>query len=148
MRILIAYDGSPAADAAVQEALRRTWPAGSEVRIVTVVEWPVALEPPFPADYPGPAVEGVRAILTQKGKQTLARARDLFSSRSDLDVTTDLAGGSPKLALLDTIDKWKPDLVMAGSTGKSGLKRFLLGSVCHALVTHAPCSVLVVKIPG
>jgi len=148
MRILIAYDGTPAADAAVREALQRIWPAGTEVRLATVVEWPVALEPPFPVDYPGPAVEGVRAILISKAKKDQARAKEAFGGRTDLKVTTELREGSAKHALLDVIEAWNPDLVITGSTGKTALKRFFLGSVCHALVTNAPCSVLVVKPPA
>jgi nucleotide-binding universal stress UspA family protein len=147
MKILIAYDGTPAADAAVRETLQRNWPAGTEVRLATVVEWPMALEPPFPTDYPGPAVEGVRAIMISKAKKALARAKEAFSARTDLAVTTELREGSPKHALLDVIDTWRPDLVITGSTGKTALKRLILGSVCHALVTHAPCNVLVVKPP-
>lgn len=147
MKILIAHDGSASADAAVQQMLKSNWPAGTEVRLVTVLEWPVALEPPFPSDYPGPAMDRVHEILIDKAKQTLARVVQTLSARRDLEVSTDLREGSPKLALLDAIETWKPDLVVAGSTGKTGLKRLFLGSVCHALVTHAPCSVLVVKSP-
>ena len=145
MKILLAYDGSPGADAAVQELLQGNWPARTQVRIVSVVEWPLALEPPFPVDYPGPAVEGIRAAMTEQSKKSLERARQVIAARGDLDVTTDLRAGSPKHALLEAIEKWQPNLVVAGSTGKTGLRKLLLGSVCHALVTHAPCSVLVVK---
>ena len=147
MRILIAHDGSAAADAVVRYAMEAMWPAGTEVRLVTVVEWPVALEPPFPADYPGPAVDRIREILPDKARQMLAKVVQQLGSRRDLEISTDLREGSPKLALLDAIESWKPDLVMAGSTGKTGLRRFFLGSVCHALVTNAPCNVLVVKPP-
>ena len=37
------------------------------------------------------------------------------------------------------------DLVVVGSHGRKGLDRFLLGSVSHAIVHRAPCSVLVVR---
>jgi len=146
MRILIAHDGSPLADAAVKETLKTTWPAGTEVHLVTVVEWPVAFEPPYP-DYPGPAIDKIHEILVDKAKRTLASAAESIAARRDLKVTTALREGSPKHALLDAIEAWKPDLVVAGSTGKTGLKRLFLGSVCHALVTYAPCNVLVVKPP-
>ena len=148
MRILIAYDGSPAAEAAVKQAAKTSWPAGAEVRLVTIVEWPMALEPPFPADFPGPAAERIREVMTEKGKQTLAQGRKAFLGRTNIEVSTDLRAGSPKHELLEAIESWKPDLVMCGSTGKTGLKRLLVGSVCHAIVTHAPCNVLIVKSPA
>src|SRR5262245_1881825 len=121
MKILIAYDGSPAAKAAVQETLARSWPSGTQVRLVTVVEWPAALELPVP-EGPGPAVEKFHALLTEKVQRSLGEALKNFSSRSDLDVSSEVLEGSPKQALLDAIEKWNPDLVMTGSTGKSGLK--------------------------
>ena len=133
MKILIAYDGSPAADAAVQETLKRSWPAGTEVRVVNVVDWPIALEPPFPADYPGPAVEGIHAMMIEKAKRSVEGVQRALAEKRELTVTTDLREGSPKHALLDSIETWGPDLVMTGSTGKKGLKRLLVGSVCHAL---------------
>jgi len=37
------------------------------------------------------------------------------------------------------------DLVVAGSHGRRGLDRFLLGSVSHSIVHRAPCSVLVIR---
>lgn len=144
MKILIAYDGSSAADAALQEVRMRPWPARTQVRLVSVVDWPVTLELPFPPD-PGTDIAAVCAVLTERAKKSLAKAEESLASRVDLDVTSELREGSPKASLLDAIEAWKPDLVMAGSTGKSGLKRLLVGSVCHALVTHAPCNVEVVK---
>ncbi len=45
------------------------------------------------------------------------------------------------------IDRWlernRYDLVVTGSHGRRGVRRFLLGSVAEATVRHAPCSVLV-----
>ena len=37
------------------------------------------------------------------------------------------------------------DLIVIGTHGRTGLKRFLLGSVAEAIVRHAPCPVLLVK---
>lgn len=57
------------------------------MRLATVVEWPVALEPPFPTDYPGPAVEGVRAIMISKAKKAQARAKEALLARTDLTMS-------------------------------------------------------------
>ena len=54
--------------------------------------------------------------------------------------------GLPGDEIIATAREWQADLVVAGSHGASGLARLVLGSVCHALVTHAPCNVEVVKI--
>ncbi len=42
MKILLAIDGSPSSDAAMEEVVRRKWDADSEIRIVSVVETPIA----------------------------------------------------------------------------------------------------------
>lgn len=41
MRILLAIDGSSFSDEAVKEVARRSWPTGSEVKVVSVVEPPL-----------------------------------------------------------------------------------------------------------
>jgi len=47
--------------------------------------------------------------------------------------------------LLQAIQEWSADLAVVGSQGRSRVERLFLGSVSHALVTHAPCSVEVVR---
>ena len=50
-------------------------------------------------------------------------------------------------SLLEAIKSFGADLVVAGSHGATALERIFLGSVSHALVTHAPCSIEIVKRP-
>jgi nucleotide-binding universal stress UspA family protein len=47
--------------------------------------------------------------------------------------------------ILDEAEKWDADLIVLGSHGYSGWQRFLLGSVSHAVATHALCSVEIVR---
>jgi nucleotide-binding universal stress UspA family protein len=46
---------------------------------------------------------------------------------------------------MDEAEKWGPDLIVLGSHGYSGWRRFLLGSVSHAVATHEHCSVEIVR---
>jgi nucleotide-binding universal stress UspA family protein len=50
-----------------------------------------------------------------------------------------------KRALLEAIREWEADLVIMGASGTTALGRMFLGSVCHALVTHAPCNIEIVR---
>ncbi len=147
MKILLAYDASPAADTAVEETLKRPWPAGTEVRLVTVVQPPIvpAAPPGFEADLA--VIERLHTEWRDQATQLLHAAAARLRGRSDLHVESEVRDGSPKASLLAAIEEWRPDLVVAGSHGERGLGRLLLGSVCHALVTHAACSVEVVKKP-
>lgn len=52
--------------------------------------------------------------------------------------------GAPAHAIQEWIDANAPDLVVMGSHGRRGVRRFLLGSVAEVTVRHAACSVLVV----
>ncbi len=148
MRILVAYDGSPSADAAVGEVIRRPWPQGSEVRVVTVVEPQVPLTAVGTAELYVPVYERMRATLREDAYGRIQAVLKRLETRRDLKASYDLREGEVKRALLDAIREWKADLVIAGSQGASGFARLFLGSVCHALVTHAPCSVEIIKVPA
>ena len=63
----------------------------------------------------------------------------------ELKITTEVANGSAKDVILDEAERWGADLIVLGSHGYSGWRRFLLGSVSHAVATHARCSVEIVR---
>lgn len=145
MRILVAYDGSRFADAAVDELLKRPWPAGSKVRLVTAIE-PVRWIPPTPGlELLSPFGERLEARVREETYHQIQRALARLAARSDLVGSYEIREGEAKNALLEAIRDWRPDLVLAGSRGKSPFERLLLGSVSHALVSHAPCSVEIVR---
>jgi nucleotide-binding universal stress UspA family protein len=48
--------------------------------------------------------------------------------------------------ILDEAEKWKADLIVVGSHGYPAWERLLLGSVSQAVVSHAKCSVEVVRV--
>jgi nucleotide-binding universal stress UspA family protein len=64
---------------------------------------------------------------------------------SGLEFSTEVKSGSAKDVILDEAENWGADLIILGSHGYSGWQRFLLGSVSHAVATHAPCSVEIVR---
>ena len=45
------------------------------------------------------------------------------------------------------IERSQTDLVVLGARGRGGIRRLLLGSVSEAVLTHASCSVLIVRAP-
>jgi nucleotide-binding universal stress UspA family protein len=54
-------------------------------------------------------------------------------------------GTDPASAILDVAEEANADLIVVGSKGMTGTKRFLLGSVPNRVAHHARCSVLIVK---
>ncbi len=59
------------------------------------------------------------------------------------DIFTDV--NSVTEAIIDYSSKKNIDLIVIGTKGRTGLKRFLLGSVAHGVVQHARCAVLLVR---
>lgn len=148
MKILLAIDGSVYSDAAITEVMERTWPAGSEVRIISAVE-PAYL----PAAEPWAIAPTYYGELDQAAQK---RARDAVDSAAKkltgqpekaLLVTTATPTGSPKQVILDEAEEWKADLIVLGSHGYGAWNRLLLGSVSNAVATHAKCCVEIVRRP-
>jgi nucleotide-binding universal stress UspA family protein len=52
--------------------------------------------------------------------------------------------GEPVAGILNEIDEARPDLVLVGTHGRTGWRRFRLGSVAEAVVERAPVSILVI----
>lgn len=144
MKILLAIDGSPCSDAAVEEVARRPWPKGSLVKVLTVLETPM---PPTPETWAVPLhyFEEIEAALRKQGENIVNRALQKLKSNEALSVDAVIAPGSAWPVILDEAESWRADLIVVGSHGYSAWKRFLLGSVSQAVVIHANCSVEVVR---
>src|SRR6266508_1517917 len=148
MRILVATDGSEYSEAAVDEIAQRPFPKGSQVRVLSVFEVPA-----FPIAVPWAGVdfddEVQKQAQIQASKAVKAAARKLRAGQEGarLKASTKVVAGSPKQAILDEADAFKADLIVLGSHGQGKIERFLLGSVSLVVVTHAKCSVEIVRRP-
>jgi nucleotide-binding universal stress UspA family protein len=65
-----------------------------------------------------------------------------------LQVITAVLSGNTKDVILEEAQEWAADLIVVGSHGRRGFKRFLLGSVSEAVAMKAHCSVVVVRGPA
>jgi len=151
MRLLIAYDGSSGADAAIADLGRAGLPSDCEALVVSVAE--VWLPTPVP-DQPRPEHEpvAVRRAREHAGRliaDSLAMARGAAERISALfpgwDVSAVASAESPAWGILQRSDEWFPDLIIIGSHGRSTLVRLLLGSVSQKVLTEARCSVRVAR---
>lgn len=57
-----------------------------------------------------------------------------------------VVAGSPAASIVSVCDEIRPDLLVVGTRGRTGLRRVILGSVAEAVARLAPCSVLVVRL--
>ncbi len=147
MNILLAMDDSPHSDAALQAVLSRPWPEGSRFRVISVVE-------PFHPEYAGwhtsyvpLALEAQKELLDATKKLVEQGAARLAERLGAGNVACEVLEGYIKDKILETAREWPADLIVMGSHGRRGFTKFLLGSVSEAVVSHAPCSVEIVKLP-
>jgi nucleotide-binding universal stress UspA family protein len=149
MRILIGVDGSEYSDAALDEVSRRSWPKGSEILIVNAFALPLAATLEIWA-LPPDHYERLDRICREQSDAIVKAAVEKLSSAlgNSVTVKSKSALGSPKSVILDEAEGWKPDLIVVGSHGYPTWERLLLGSVSQAVVSHAKCSVEVVRLPA
>lgn len=141
MRVLIAYDGSAGAARAVTLAAKIDWPAGSMVRVVSVMA-PAAtpLLPGSPAIASPVIDEDSRALVEAEQAAVVGRL-----SASDRTVDAVLLRDRPASALVDQTREFSADLLIVGSRGHGPIASLPLGSVSTEVVEHAPCPVLVAR---
>jgi nucleotide-binding universal stress UspA family protein len=145
MKILLATDGSDCSKAAVVAVAERPWPEGSEVKVISAIELPYT---PMTETWalPDSYFKELEAAVTERAEAAVNQAaKRLKSARGELLITTEVANGSAKDVILDEAENWGADLIVLGSHGYRGWRRFLLGSVSHAVATHARCSVEIVR---
>jgi len=143
-RIMLATDGSAFSQAAARAVAGRPWLPGSEVNIVSVAELSISVvhAPLFDSD----AMEASRAEALERAQNAIQQAEAALSE-AGLKVTETLllpTAGAKDLILKEA-RTWNADLIVAGSHGRKGLQRFLIGSVSEAVAVHAKCNVEVVR---
>lgn len=146
MKIFIAYDGSEAADTAIDSMRRAGLPnEGVEALVMSVGEvW----LPPETADdddmFPPVAPPGLKEAR-QHAENVMQAARDAAKRGAERvqqifsrwHVTPEAQNGSPAFELLNRAQEWKADLIVVGSHGHTAISRFVLGSVSQKILTEA-----------
>jgi nucleotide-binding universal stress UspA family protein len=142
--VLVATDLSdpslPALAAGVHEAARR----GARVTFLHCVEGPqLGMDPGGPvlgSSATTPPVELLDAM--RKAAETqLVRAVEKVGGSGECAIEL----GPPATTIVRTAEDLGSELIVVGTTGRTGLRRMLLGSVAEAVVRRAQCSVLVVR---
>jgi nucleotide-binding universal stress UspA family protein len=155
LRILIAYDGSGCADAALDDLRRAGLPTTLEAMVVTVAD---VILPPSDAkadanELSARPLEGVRHAHA-RAKQAVKEARAVAERavkrvKADFPgwvVRGEACGDSPAWAVSKLADRYQTDLIIVGAHRHSVMGgRLILGSVSQRVLYEARCSVRVAR---
>lgn len=146
-KVLVAYDGTGCAELALREAIRMA-EEGSHLIVVAVADsksLPVRVAKGEAADSGEAgfaAVEKSRTILELAARQLAAR--NLKAETMLVDLTEGVEHNVAR-TILEEARNAQADLIVMGTHGRHGFKRFLLGSVAERVVRESCCPVLLVR---
>ncbi len=121
IRIIVGYNGSQDAEAAVEAAASRAWPEGSEARVITAGD--------------------------ESGRDGRVGASERLRA-AGLNVSEVGREGDPAHVLIKEAEGWGADSIFVGTRGLHGFQHLLHGSVASAVAARAQCSVEVVRPAG
>ncbi len=140
MEILVALDDSVFSEKVLRWAVQEARLHGARLTCVTIVEGLAQIEQLLP-DMAGLAR---MALVSEAEKiaarnQGLARAEGVDMQALVIDAPTAAEG------ILDEARRIGADLIVLGSHGRKGIRRFVMGTVASRVMRHAPCTVAVVR---
>ena len=139
-KILVPTDGSEHAVRAEEEAIYIAEKTGAELIGLSTVENNFVKGLPLNDE-----VYELNNLLKENTKNNVDNFEELVHEKaSSVSVRSIIKEGTPANAILETAEEEDVDLIGIGSSGKSGLDRFLMGSVADKVSKSAKCSVLVV----
>ena len=136
-KILVPTDGSEFAKKAQQHALFLAKVSGAEIIAVSVTENNFINGLPLDDE-----IYQLNQVLKERSEENLKEFDEL--NEDDLKITHVIREGSPAKVILEVAGEQDVDLIVMGSSGKSGFDRFIMGSVADKVVNSAKCAVLVV----
>ena len=136
-KILVPTDGSDFAKKAQQHALFLASVSGAEIIAVSVTENNFVNGLPLDEE-----IKLLNDMLKERSEENLSE----FDKINEYDVKINhvIREGSPAKVILEVANEEDIDLIVMGSSGKSGFDRFIMGSVADKVVNSAKCAVLVV----
>ena len=149
VRIVIGNDGSPEAEAVVRCVADRSWPEKTEAQIISVAR---TLTPVVSAlDASTFAQESAYALICDADERMRQRLGEIAAEsaarlrRAGLNATCTVSDADPREAILAAAELGNADAIFVGARGVGRMERLLLGSVSSYVVTHAHCTVEVVR---
>jgi len=140
MKILVAHDGSAQSGRALDQAATLAGKFGGAITVLNVVP-----DLCLSSEEIGPsACEAVTGSLQKDAAASMRKVTQALEAKG-IQAEVIIKDGHPADQILDTAEEIGADLIVIGSTGKHGAKRFLMGSVSGKVAAHAGRNVFIVK---
>jgi len=134
-KVLLATDGSVPAIAASQAIAETSWPEGTEVRVVSVVN---------PMIYSLEELGLTGGTGTDHARRAIGNAVQALSV-APVKISAEVIAGSAARQIVTRARAWEADLIVLGTNERRGLSRLLFGSTSAAVANRAHCSVRVIR---
>ena len=142
MKVLVAVDSITTLDIIINEMSARSWPSGTEARVLSIVD-----DADVPLKAWGEQGYGVSAIQREmhgRGEQISALAVERLR-KIGIPSQVVIMRGNPEFLISFAARKWPADLILIRAHNRQDFRNRLLGSVAKSVVESAPCSVEVVR---
>jgi nucleotide-binding universal stress UspA family protein len=145
--ILVPVDGSELSVKAAKYAIKVAKCENARVICVHVIPAPEDI-----SQFEGKPFYSLQAyydVLGKSAKPWFGKIKEMAKAMglSDNNISTDIVANvsSTADAIINYASITNINLIVMGTKGRTGLKRFLIGSVADSVVRHAHCPVLVVR---
>lgn len=132
-RVLVPLDGSPLSDAALEAALEQF--PDAEIHGLHVLQI---------RELPTNDTESAYDMALDDAAGILETAEETAAEHGQ-ELRTETIEGHAARTIVDYAEENDIDHIVMGSTGRSGIKRVLLGSVAETVIRRSPCSVTVIR---
>lgn len=147
-KILVPTDFSEHSDKALKQALDIALEYGAKVYVLHVLE--ERLQTTLGADHSDliinlDEITRLEKNLLAHAKERLHQQIEKFSECKNAQVIRKVVSGIPYQEILREQENLGIDLIVIASLGKSGIAKFLIGSVANNVLRDAKCPVLLTK---
>lgn len=143
-RIVVGTDFSEQAATAASHAMAIARRSEAEVVLVHVLSMGnMSLGMPYPVVVP----EAYQVSMTNLKTAAKARLEDARKALlgQGVELSHEIVEDLAQRGLVESVKELRAKLVVVGSHGRTGVSRFLLGSIAEQVTRHAPCDVLVAR---
>ena len=141
-KILVPIDGSECSLNAAKYAIKVAKDENADlfcIHVIASVPYGYASSPP--------AIDQYFKDIEEKAQSWFDKVRDMAKNEGIPELKTETFADVKSVigSIIDYATSRDVDLIVIGTRGRTGLKRFLMGSVANGVVQHAHCPVLLVR---